>query len=437
MSPIQFFRIFWARRVILIVAMLSCVTAAVLVGSVLPARYKATSRVMLDIVKPDPVTGEILSAGFAHAYVNSQIALIRDYRIAGRVADMLGWTSSPELAAQYERRKAGDNRDFRRWVSQRIIDGTDAQLVEGSNILEISYTGADADTAAKVADTIRRAYVDQAVAFKRDDAITNLNFFRSQVDQIRQQLRDAEKRKGDFERANGIVLDDANNDPESTRLAALAAATPQQATAMAPQMNPVAAQLAQSDAAIASAEKVLGPNNPELLNMKRQRDAIAKSARELTGGSTASGPSIAELYNAQQAKVLADRGKVGQARQLATDVTVLRDQYQKSATRVAELQQQSESGESGFTLLGNATAPQSPDFPKWPLMIFGSTALGFAVGVLLALMLELIGRRVRGIEDLHFEDVPVLGVMTVIPNEPAKRQRWRLFRGRRAEPGSA
>lgn len=425
MSPIQFLRILWARRIILIVAMLCCIVAAVLVGTLLPARYKANSRVMLDIVKPDPVTGEMISSNFARAYVGTQIELIKDYRIAGRVADMLGWTSSPQLAAAYARRSPDDTRDFRRWVAQRVIDGTDARLIEGSNILEIQYVGSTPEQSAQVADTIRRAYVDQAVAFKREDAVSTADFFRKQTEQLRDQLRTAEKRKTDFETANGVVLDAQNNDQESLRLAALAGAGPIMSGPMMAPVNPVAGQLAQADAAIASAEKVLGPNNPELLNMRRQRDAIAQAGRSASV-TIAAGPNIAAIYGAQQAKVLAQRGKVDEAKQLATDVTVLRDQYQKAAVRMAELQQQSQASDMGFTMLGNAVAPESPDFPKWPLLIFGSFGLGAALGVLVSLIVELISRRVRGMEDLRYHKVPVLGMMTT--TDAAKRRRALLGR---------
>ena len=425
MSLIQFFRILWARRIIIIVAVLACCGAAFIGGKIIPARYAADSRVMLDIVKPDPVTGEIISSAFARAYVRTQIELIKDYRIAGRAADILEWTSSPQMAAQYAARPKEDERDFRRWLAQRIIDGTSVSLIEGSNILEITYTSSNPDSAAKVADAIRRAYVDQALASKREDATTNAQWFRRQADRIRGELKTAEARKSDFEKANGIILDATNVDEESKRLSALAAA-PSGAPAViggvaAP--NPVAGQLAQIDAAIASTEKVLGPNHPDLQNMRRQRAAIAASGARSGGGAVvSSGPSLASQYSAQQAKVLAQRGKVDEARQLATDVAVLRDQYQKTAMRAADFQQQGESSESGLTLLGNATPPKSPSFPNWPLLIFGSLGLGGAIGILVALMAELLGRRVRGIEDLRYEKVPVLGMMTALPAAPSE---WR------------
>lgn len=417
----QFFRILWARRSIVMIATLACLLGAVVIGKIFPARFKADSRVMLDIVKPDPVTGEVISSGFARAYVKTQIELITDERIAAPVAEKLGWTSSPQLAAQYQERGSSDTRDFRRWLADRVIQGTSASLIEGSNILEISYTTSSPVTAAKVADTIRQTYIDQAIAFRRDDAMSNADWFQKQADRIRDQLTAAQKRKSDFERANGIVLGADNVDEESKRLAALGSA--QQvgaATPSAPVVTPAnseAGRLAQADAAVAAAARTLGPNNPQLQDLRRQRDAIAAAASAsrptvIQAPSAHSGPSIGALYGAQVAKVLAQRGKVDEARQLATDVTVLSDQYAKTSARAADLQQQSQSTESGLTPLGTATSPQKPSFPNWPLLIFGSIGLGLALGILTSLFVEMVGRRVRGGDDLRFGEVPLLGVMS-------------------------
>lgn len=434
MGLIQFFRILWARRWLLLLTTFTCFLGAVLIAKAIPPRYTATSRVMLDIVKPDPVTGEVIATGFARAYVKTQIELIRDYRVGGKVVDQLGWTSSPELAAAYSRRAPSDKRDFRRWLAQQVIDNTSAALIDTSNILEIRYSATSADTAAKIADAIRQAYIDQAVSFRREDAVNNAGWFRQQADRVRTQLAAAEKRKADFERANGIVLEDNNSDLESTRLNALAstsAAAPSAPAAAAATVVAGNAQLAQADAAIANARRTLGPNNPDLQAMIKQRDAIAASSqsRVVPGAAGPTGPSLISQYNAQQAKVLAQRGKVGEARQLATDVAVLRDQYAKTAARAADLEQQGQSTESGLTLLGSAVAPQSPTFPKWPLIVFGSIALGFVLGTLVSLVAELLGRRVRGIEDLRIPGVPVIGVMArAKPVRPSLFQRLTQLR---------
>ena len=85
MGLTQLFRIFAARRWLIIGTTFTCLFGATLVALILPPRYEATTRVMLDIIKPDPVTGEVIASGAARAYVKTQIELIRDYRIAGKL----------------------------------------------------------------------------------------------------------------------------------------------------------------------------------------------------------------------------------------------------------------------------------------------------------------------------------------------------------------
>lgn len=401
----------------------------------MPARYTAHARIMLNIVKPDPVSGQALTSQFARAYVKTQTELITDYRIAGKVVDMLNWASSPEFADQYDNRRNDDVRDFRRFLAQIIINSTGAELIEGSNILDISYTAPNPQGAADVAEALRRAYVEQAIALKREDATKDAEWFTIQTGKLKTRLTEAESRKSEFERAHGIILDDDRVDQESRKLQALAGAAP---APSAPTMvmgasNPNAAQIAQFDAAIATAERTLGANNPQLMDLRRQRASLASASSGagavVTGGG---GPSIGAMYGSQVQKVLAQRGKVAEARQLATEVALLREQYEKAALRVGELEQMAQSTDSGLTPLGAATAPESPSFPKWPLIVFGSLGLGLLIGVFVAMFVELLARRVRGLEDLRFSGIPVLGVMTT-PHPTKNALGW--F-GRRSQVGA-
>jgi polysaccharide biosynthesis transport protein len=422
----QFFRILWVRRGITLLTLIAALIGAVGILKLVPPSYEAQSRVMLDIVRPDPVTGETLSSSFARAYTKTQIELIKDYRVAGRVVDSLGWTGSSELAASY--RASGSDTEFRRWLAQRVIDRTDAKLIEGSNILEISYSGTQPEPAAVIADALRAAYEEQTILFKQQGATRNAQWFQRQTAELRQRLAAAEKRKADFERSNNIVLNDDSSDAESARLAALATSAPAapmvSAPAAAPVTTPSQAQLAQIDAAIASASQTLGPNHPDFQNLQRQRAAIAQAAsREMAaaqaaanaGRAVSSGPNVGAMFNAQQQRVLAQRGLVAEARQLQGDVTVLREQLARTATRAAQLEQEAQSTETGLTRLGSAVAPDGPTFPKTIPILLGSIGLGLALGILLSLLVELLNRRVRSADDLVIPGVPVIGVMSATP----------------------
>lgn len=431
MSIVQFFRSLWARRMLIGVSTLVCLVAAGLVAIFLPQRYEATSRVMMDVVKPDPVTGEVIASQWARTYVRTQLELIRDYRVAGQVADAAGWTTSPEMRAEYDASGAQDV-DFRRWLANRVIAQTNARMAEGSNIIEITVDSAEPETASMLADLVRDAYVDQTLEFRRESARRNAQWFAEQTSEAREELAAAEQRMNDFEREHGVILTADGVDTDTTRLQALAgSAAAGSAPIMGGMAAPSAGQLAQLDAAIQAAGNTLGPNHPQLQQMQRQRAALAQTvAQERAAQSIGpGGPSLESLFNEQQARVLRNAGAADEARRLATDVAVLRDQYRNTAARTAQLEQQAQSTESGLTLLGDAVVPQAPASPNIPLILIGAVIGGLGFGVVAAMALELFWRRVRGVEELRLINVPVLGAMgETAENNQETRNSWRRLR---------
>jgi hypothetical protein len=117
------------------------------------------------------------------------------------------------------------------------------------------------------------------------------------------------------------------------------------------------------------------------------------------------------LLTAQTRKVLAQRGLVGEAQRLGGDVAVLRDQVTKAAQRTADFQLQAQSTESGLDKMGAAVTPTTPVTIARPLFLVGGFFVGLGLGAAIALLLELIFRRIRGIEDLYIEGIPVIGEM--------------------------
>lgn len=431
MSFITFFRILWAKRAIILLATLGSFLAALFVAMTVPPRYDATSRFMLDLLRPDPVSGELIGARSGREYVKTQMQLIKDYRVAGKVVDALGWANSPALAARYAQRPAGDNRDFRRWLAQSVIDSTYVAWVENSNVLAITYTSSSPENAAKMADAVRQAYVDYTLDTKRQTAARNAAWFTEQTNKLREKIDLAEKRKTDFERANDVILAPDNTDPEMAKLQALAQTVPAAQAAAAAFVAPSTAQLAQIDAQIALASQQLGPNHPDIKVLRQQRvvveAAIARETAAARANSSINGPSVQGMLSAQTQKVLAQRGKVAEAQRLSTEVQALKAQFDKAAARAADLQQQAQTTESGVTLLGSAVTPADPVFPNVPLIIVGATSLGFAFGVLTSLMIELLSRRVRGPEDLANSGVPVIGAMTRAGSDKEGGILWRWF----------
>jgi uncharacterized protein involved in exopolysaccharide biosynthesis len=442
MSPIQFLRILIARRWIVAVTFVTCVAVALGVAKMLPERYPAQARVMLDVVKPDPVTGQMLPGALARAYVKTQIEIIKDYRVTGEVVDRLGWATNPAVVAMWQKDTGGDG-DIRRWAATRISENTSAAVVEGSNILEIVYESSNPDDAKQIASLIREAYMAASLQLRTDGAGRTAVWYREQAEAARKVLTAAEDAKNRFERANGLVITAGGTEAESTKLASLQQALVAAQSGEAGQqfqasvagstsavVDSLKVQLATLNDQIEQAAEKLGTEHPTYKSGIARRNLLMKQLAEETAAarnagamqSNASRRTVAELqaqYEAQKAKVLGMKDILDQHAQLQREVDLRRTQYEKAAARTADLQLESNVSESGLVVLGDATGGKERSFPIWRNIIALASAFGLALGIVVALLTEMYARRIRGPEDLRFASkVPVLAVIADTRSSP-------------------
>lgn len=445
MSFIQFLRILMARRWIILASFVICTVVAVGVASRLPERYPAKARVMLDVIKPDPVTGAVIATQFVRGYTKTQIELIQDYRVAGDVVDRRGTAKMPNVIALWQK-ETGGSPDIRRWLAQRIIDGTDANLVEGSNILEITYEAANPELARSTVGMIREAYIDASLRFRTDAAGRTADWYRQQADKAQLALVAAETAKSNFERANGLVVS-GGVDAETTKLQGLQAAllaargaagqreySAAQSVTTSGMVENLKMQVATVDDQLQQAGERLGTAHPTyqaLVQRKqllqRQLSSEMAAARSTGGGGVAiTQRTIAQLeaeYAAQKALVLGRKDKLDQLGALDREVELRRSQYEKAAARTADLKLQADVNETGLVPLGDPIGTGTPSFPDVPFIGMIAAFGGLVLGLVLAIGVELLGRRVRGSEDLAAAArVPVLAV--IAGTRPSPVREW-------------
>lgn len=440
MSILQFIRIIWAYRFLIVVSTVVCAVIGVTTVQLVRPRYEAQSRVMLDVIKPDPVTGQVMATAFLRAYTKTQIELVKDLQVARRVVEDLGWEKDPKFQAAYRQRDpAQKDLDFTRWAAEEVMGGANAKLIEGSNILEISFGSRSPERAKQVADGLRKAYIEMTLQSRREAARRNADWYEAQAEKSKAVLFKTELDKANFERANGILLQDDKIDIDSARLAALASQGQAPVfTAAGSGAAPSSGLLAQVDSELAQASKVLGPNHPTLKALQARRGSLEQQvAQERNSAASAANAAVSAaratsgLLEAQKAKVMAQRDKVERLRLMQDEIDLRREQYTKGIARAAQLRQEAEIAESGVVPLANAITPQEPVFPKKKLIIAASFFGGMGLGVVIGLMLELFGRRVRSPDDLEGAiDAPVLAVVRR-HGRPTTTSWWRPDFGRR------
>ena len=428
-------RILWVRWPIVLIATLGSLLGGVVMVTTTPKGYDATTRVQLDIIKPDPITGYRVTSKNAVSYVNSQIAAIRDFQVAGRAAESLGWFDDPDLQNAYAQLPPGTSQDFQHWVASRIIGGTRVSPVEDSNILEIKYRSTSADVSLIVAEAIRKAYLEDMAATQAAIAQANLPRYQKLADKFQSNLSNLENQKSAFEKATGIVLQ-GNVDVDSARLSTMAVqSTPVVVTGgVDKHTSQLKSEAAQLDSLIAESAKTLGPNNPRLLAM-RQRRALVESqlaqakpaGADAAEATAANGRSQAALVAAQTSKVISQGGKVTELRLIQDAINTEKLRYRDAAQGVVRSQQMIGGGGGNVSPVGLTEADRNPAYPQVPLVIGGSGGLGLMLGILLGLMAEFSGRRVRGGGDLRL--IPSeTGVISIPTMRRAKAK------GRRRRP---
>ena len=435
MSLVQFLRILLARRWMILAIMLSCVTVALAVGSQLPRRYPASARIMLDVIKPDPVTGQMIAGTILRTYTRTQLELIQDYRVVGEVDDKLGFTSNPQIIAQWQAETGGAG-DMRRWAAERIISGTEAQMLGSSNILEITYTSPNPTISKNVAAMLREAYIDATLRFRTDAASRNAEWYREQAEKERRALVAAEAKKSEFEKANNIVVTPGGVDPENAKLDALQQAllaarssvsqaqfSSQMAVNNSGTVDSLTSQLAQVNDQIKQAGDLYGTAHPSYKALVTRRATLQSEIARATAKARAVGggvgsytqASYAQLeadYEAQKQRVMAMQTQLSKLAELQREVAMLQARYDKAAARAADLRLEADVSESGLVVLGDVVGSNTPTFPNMPLIGMLSLIFGLLLGIVVALLSELMARRVRGVEDLAFASkVPVLAVI--------------------------
>lgn len=435
MNIFQFLRIFWARRVMILSAMFSCLAGALVVMLILPPRWTGTARSILEVLKPDPVTGVVLGRD-AITYINAQKALVTDYSVVGRVADQLGWMSDPTLIQQYRKRPSSDTRDFRHWLAYNVIQRTSANVVQGTNILEINYSSAKPDDARAVADALRRSYMDVTTNISRDEATRNAQWYADQANKARADLNTAQAAVAAFERSHGVAMADDKTDVDTARLRTLASQGALEPTPPPPaEASPVQVELAQIDGELAQALKTLGPNHPDVQALRAKRASLAalaateasKRSGEMAKARAETASAVQTAMQQAKAKVVGEKSSLDELSRLQQEVLLRQAQFDKTQAKAVDLQQQAAVTGSAITPLGPATIPPQPDFPNPLLIVAGGIVLGLGMGLVVALITELLARRVRAADDLvSAVDAPMLAVIS----GPAKAPRTQARLGR-------
>jgi len=436
----QFLLILRARWVVALLTLLVTVAVTVGVSMVMPKQYTANAAMVLDVRSPDPVTGQMLPGMIAPGYMATQIDIITSDRVAQRVVKLLRMEESAAIRQQWQEETEGKGQ-LLLWLSALLQKNLEVKPARESNVINISYTGADPDFAATVANAFAQAYLDVNLDLKLAPARQYASFFEEQSKAARERLDQALTALSSYQQANGLVSADERLDYEtaklnetSSQLTQIQAQTTdsqskrQNARAdtvaevmQSPLINGLKADIARLEAKLQEGNVILGKNHPQTQRTESEleslRSQLAAETRKITSSidttyqvSRQREDQLKKAVAAQKARVLELNKQRDELRVLRNDIDIAQRAFEAISQRAAQTNVESQNSQTNIAVLNSAAPPNEPSRPRVLLNVLVSIFLGTLLGVGLALMLELANRRVRSSDDLtEALDLPVLG----------------------------
>lgn len=438
MTLYQFFLILRARYRVILAVLAFALVAALAVSLLIPKKYTAQTSLLIDARTPDPVAGAGMSGVIAPSYMATQVDIIGGDLVAQRVVKMLKLDEDEETKIAWQKATQGRG-SLDAWIAKDLQSGLLVQPARESNVININYKGSNADSVAKVANAFAQAYLDTNLSLKTEPARLYATWFDEQTKVSRAKLEASQARLSDYQQKAGIVSSDERVDYETTKLAQISTqltsvqgeTTDSQSKRNArgdtvaevmqsSLINGLKADVARLEAKVNENNVNLGVNHP----LRQRGEAELASLRNrLATESNRISASIETAYrvgkdrerelqsavNAQKTKVLALNKQRDELNVYRRDVEADQRAYETVSQSASQTRLQSLTNQTNVVRLNTALVPIDPSGPKISINLLIAAFMGTLMGVGLALVLELMNRRVRSSDDLmQMLDLPVL-----------------------------
>ncbi|HMN45095.1 MAG TPA: hypothetical protein PKE27_11000 [Povalibacter sp.] len=443
MSFTQLLTILWARRQFLVFTVIGVVAVAWLAWLVMPKTYVATTSVVINTRADDPLTGATPNAPSTAAILATQMDVIASRAVALKVTDMLRLPTD-EAAAEAADLPA---RPREGWANE-LLQKLTVKPVADSSVVRIRVEDEDPKFAADVANGFAEAYMQTSLNLRLDPAKRQSVWFDEQLTRLRGVVEDRRQKLSEYQRTHGIVATTERMDVENARLETLsrqlleAQRTAQETSARVRQstqamsgdrlsevpevmgnalLQNLKGDLIRAEGRLAELSERYGSNHPQYIAARAEIDSIRqKMSAEISRvrGSIEQTAQISQrevsdlqrAYDEQKQHILELTRQRDELSVQDREVQTAQAAYDAALQRASQLRLQSQFNETSVAVLDNALPPQSPAGMGFVTTTALSLVFGALLGAALALMLEMIDRRVRdGDELVRVAGLEVLG----------------------------
>jgi chain length determinant protein EpsF len=449
-----------ARYKIALITLLIITLGTIAASLLLPKRYTSSTAVVVDMRTVDPIMGNIDSPMTA-AYLPTQVDIINSTRTAQKAVKALGLANNAAVHDKWLQTANGEG-VFEIWLVELMQKGLDVKPSRDSNVITITYTSSDPNFSAAVANAFAQAYMDTNIELKVEPARQNATWFQSQGKTLRDNLELAQKELSNYQQRKGIVITDERLDSETEKLSDLntqltiiestSADTRSKMSSssnaenlpevmLSPLINNLKGEINRLESKLREASINLGNNHPQYKSMESELSSLKQQLEKETshiGRSYATtedvsrdkAANVRSLIAAQKRKLFELKHERDEANVLLSDVTSAQKAYDAVSQRFTQTNLEGQSSQTNVSILSPAYPSVRPSSPRLKLYTLIAIAIGSLIGIGIALMSEMLDRRVRVADDIEQSlGIPVLGDLR---KQQSSMSRWwrnlRIFR---------
>ena len=437
MNLIQFFLILKARKGLIFTSLALSVLIIGVISAFMPKVYTATASLVVNHQGPDPVTGLAMPSQLIPGYLATQVDIISSRNVALKVVDALKLAPATTANPNPDARMSARERQ-----ADTLLKNLDVKPSRESSVLYVTYKSRDPQTAARVANAFVQAYTQTNLELKTQPARETATWFDQQLGELRNNLAQAQAKLSSYQQSKGIVSLDNKFDTENARLTELStqlvAAQSQSFETQAQQntssvasasvvnnqlIQGLKSELARAEAKLSNLGERMGKNYPEyqrtqaeVENLRAKVNSEIGVTRQSLGNTNAAAQqregALRAALAAQKAKVLALNAERDGGSVLAREVESAQKLYDQALQRFGQTRLEGHAGQTEVAILSFAVIPANPASPRLSLNLALAVVLGALLGIGLALIREMMDRRVRSAYDLvAVLGAPVLGVL--------------------------
>lgn len=285
----QLLNILRARIWLILLVMAATVATTTVVSFVMPKQYTAQTDLIIDVKSVDPVSGAAMPTQMMSSYMATQVGVVKSHSVGLKVVKMLKMADNPSAVEQFEAVTDGEGA-LEDWLAKALLKNLDAIPSRESSILAITFTGADPEFAALIANAFAQAYVDITLELTVEPAKNTSRWFNGQLQVARANLTEVQENLARYQSEMGIVTSDARLDIENARLndlnRQLVAVQAQSMTDQSriegqspenlpevinnPMIQRIKAEVGTQEARVNELSSKLGSNNPNYINAKQE-----------------------------------------------------------------------------------------------------------------------------------------------------------------------